>query len=59
MAKEKTTLINMRIPDSILKEFDEIVESDPLIPSRTARVVAHMYGDIQVNRRKIAREKKN
>ena len=40
--KEKTKLINMRIPESILKKFDEIVKNDPTTPSRTVKIIAFM-----------------
>lgn len=55
MAKVKvakgTTLINMRIPNEILAEFDELVEADPVIPSRTAKVVYMMYEEIKKGKR--------
>jgi len=44
--KEETTLINMRIPNSILKEFDELVAKDNLVPSRTAKIIAMMHAEI-------------
>lgn len=47
MAKEKTTLINMRIPNSILEKFDHMVDSDPLIPSRTAKIVGMMDSEVK------------
>ena len=51
MAKEKTTLINMRIPNSILEKFDNMVDSDPLIPSRTAKIVSMMDSEVKKSER--------
>ena len=42
MAKEKTILINMRIPVSILNKFDAEVEADSTVNSRTAKIVQMM-----------------
>ena len=52
MAKEKTILINMRIPTSILKAFDEVVAGDPLVSTRTAKIVNMMHAEIMRNKRK-------
>jgi hypothetical protein len=51
--KEETTLINMRIPNSILKEFDKMVNMDNLTPSRTAKVINMMAAEINKSKRKI------
>ena len=51
--KEATTLINMRIPNSILKKFDENVASDNLVPSRTAKIINMMAAEnVRYERRK-------
>ena len=50
--KEATTLINMRIPNSILKDFDELVAKDNLTPSRTAKIINMMASEIQKEKRK-------
>ena len=47
MAKEKTILINMRVPESILKGFDEVVAKDNLVPSRTAKIITMMHSEIK------------
>ncbi len=54
MSKEKTVLINMRIPESILAEFDEVVAKDNLVASRTAKVITLMHAEIM----KVKRAKK-
>ena len=50
--KEKTTLVTMRIPDSILKRFDEVVARDNLVPTRTAKVITMMHAEIKKQERK-------
>jgi len=50
--KEPTTLINLRIPKSILKEFDEVVAKDNLVSSRTAKVIVMMNDEIKKQERK-------
>ena len=52
MVKEKTTLINMRIPNSILKDFDELVAKDNLVPTRTAKVITMMDKEISKQKRR-------
>lgn len=52
MAKEKTILINMRIPESLLAELDRRVEEDNLIISRTAKVISLIGADIRKGKRK-------
>lgn len=39
MAKEKTVLVNFRIPVSIYKEFSENVQKNHLEPSMTSAVI--------------------
>ena len=56
MAKEKTILINMRIPESLLIEFDVEVAKDVLVASRTALVINCMDG--YINKRKRLRKNK-
>ena len=52
MSKEKTTLINMRIPNSILEKFDLVVAKDNLVPSRTAKIINMMDAEIKKDERK-------
>jgi len=54
MGKEKTTLINMRIPNSILKDFDDVVSKNNLIPSRTAMIINMMDKEITKAKKKYA-----
>ena len=56
MAKEKTTLINLRVPNSLLKEFDEEIARDVLVASRTAMIILGM--DAYINKRKKLRKNK-
>jgi len=50
--KEKTTLINMRIPNSILKDFDDMVAKNNLVPSRTAMIINMMDKEITKAKKK-------
>ena len=50
--KEPTVLINLRIPKSILKQFDEVVAKDNLTTSRTAKVITMMHTEIKKQERK-------
>jgi hypothetical protein len=50
--KEATILINMRIPKSILKDFDELVSKDNLTPSRTSKIINMMASEIQKAKKK-------
>ena len=59
MAKEKTILINMRIPESLLKDFDEEVNRNNMVTSRTGLVLQLMGEHIGKSKRKrIAEDKK-
>jgi metal-responsive CopG/Arc/MetJ family transcriptional regulator len=50
--KERTILVNMRIPESLLREFDEVVDEDVLVPSRTAKIISLMHAHIKNAKRK-------
>lgn len=52
MSKEKTILINMRIPESILNKFDEVVAKDNLVPTRTAKVITMMHAEAKKQERR-------
>ncbi len=53
MAKEKTILINLRVPESLLKDFDSLIEETVYISSRTAGIIALMkYALIQKKKKK-------
>ncbi len=51
MAKEKTVLINLRVPNSLLREFDKEVTEDVLLSSRTAQIVRGMADYIEKRKR--------
>ena len=51
MAKEKTVLINLRVPNSLLREFDKEVTEDVLLASRTAQIIRGMADYIEKRKR--------
>jgi metal-responsive CopG/Arc/MetJ family transcriptional regulator len=52
MAKEKTKLVNMRIPLSLVEEFDKEVEEDNLVTSRTGKIMQLMGKYIDERKKK-------
>jgi len=56
--REPTILINLRIPKSILKKFDEVVAKDNLSVSRTAKVIVMMNVEIKKQERKDKKRKR-
>ena len=55
MAKEKTVLMNFRVPESLFNDFKEEVDKDNLVSSRTGMLLILM--NQYVNKQKAKRRK--